>query len=1366
MKFLRHNPLFSLSSNLPPQLNLGTRWLTTPLPKDDKTFKTALEADVFVFPVSFAQQRLWFLEQLAPGNPFYNVPTAVRLTGLLNLAALEQTFNEIVRRHEALRTTFRMLDGQPVQAIAPKLTLPLPVVDLQLSVIEREAAVERLTTKELQQSFDLAQGPLLRVQLLQLDSSEHILLLTLHHIVADGWSIGVLLRELGTLYTAFATGQPSPLTELPIQYADFAHWQRQWLQGEVLATQLAYWQQQLDGCAPSLALPTDRPRPTRPTFRGARQSLMLPQELAKAIAALSEREGVTLFMTLLAAFQTLLYRYTGQEDISIGSPIANRNRSEIEGLIGFFVNSLVLRTDLSGNPTFRELLRRVREVALGAYAHQDLPFEKLVEELQPERDLSRNPLFQIVFALQNTPSETLELPGLKLSPLDLEPGTARFDLEFQLVECLDTLGVVVTYSTDLFESSTIAQMLEHFQALLNSIVTDSEQRITDLSLLTAQQHQLLEEWNDTQADYPKDLCFQQLFEAQVVQSPTAIAIVFEDEQLTYRELNSRSNQLAHYLQQLGVGPEVLVGICIERSCEMIVAILAVLKAGGAYVPLDPVYPQDRLDYMLTDAHVSVLLTQSHQEFSRRCEQDSLVVVYLDQNREAQQSKQNPTTNVTAANLAYVIYTSGSTGKPKGVLVQHQGLQNLAAAQIQVLNLQQHNRILQFASLSFDASIFEVVMALQVGATLYLARVKSISALIRLLQDRQITHVTLPPSVLAILPPDKFPALQAVIAAGEACATELAQRWKTAGRRFFNAYGPTEATVWSTIDEFGDRCKLTLGRPIANTEVYLLDEQLQPVPIGARGELYIGGDGLARGYQNLPHLTAERFLPHPFSSQPGARLYQTGDLARYRPDGTIEFLGRIDEQVKLRGLRIELGEIEAVLIQHASVKQTSVIVQEDVPSSIRSNTLSNIPSNKRLIAYVVLHQDQVLRPENISPFTPYPQRGPRVPHLSISQKLRYFLKERLPEYMVPSTFVILEALPLTPGGKVNRRALPPPDGRHEDTYEDTYKEYIAPRNPTEVTLAEIWGQLLNLKVGIHDDFFQLGGDSLLTMQLVDRIYQQFGRELPLSTLFLAPTIEQLARHLQPDTELLWSPLIAIQSTGSKPPFFCVHPILGTIFPYYELARHLGTDQPFYALQPLGINGQTPHSRIEDMASCYIEALRLVQPQGPYFLGGWSFGGLVAFEMAQQLQSKQQVALLALLDTPAPVATNKLSTRDSLQLFSTAARSVWPYVLDYVQLIHASKPTIRLMLRVLQASSQAALSYRPQVYSNRITLFRTSEQATKAHRFSTMGWNQLTIGEVEVHQVSGNHLTVLRQPHVQVLAKQISMCIERAALGQIM
>ncbi len=1316
------------------------------------------EAEVFVFPVSFAQQRLWFLDQLVPGNPFYNIPAAVRLIGVLNIPALEQSFNEIVRRHEVLRTTFRMLEGQVVQIIAPSLHLPLPLVDLQeLTITEREAAVQQLA-QAFQQPFNLAQDALLRVKLLRLGEAEHVLLLTMHHIVADGWSMGVLMRELGTHYTVFSTGQPSPLADLPIQYADFTEWQRQWLQGEVLDAQLAYWQQQLDGAPAGLALHTDHPRPTLPTFLGAREYIVLPETLSKQIGCLSDRVGVTLFMTLLAAFQTLLYRYTGQEDILVGSPIANRNRSEIEGLIGFFANSLVLRTDLSGNPTFQELLGRVREVALGAYAHQDLPFEKLVEALQPERDLNRNPLFQVVFALQNTPIEILKLPGLTLSPLDFDPGTARFDLEFQLV-CLDTLGIVVTYSTDLFEQNTIARLLKHFQTLLEGIVAQPEQRIANLPLLTAdEQYQLLLEWNSTQIDYPKQ-CIHQLFESQVEQAPDAVAVVCVDKQLTYQELNNHSNQLAHYLRQLGVGPEVLVGICLERSWQMIMAVLGVLKAGGAYVPLDPNHPQERLSFILEDANVSVLLTQQHlvSKFPNR------KLVCLDQDwQDITHHQQNLPAIATLDNLAYVIYTSGSTGKPKGVLVQHQGLCNLAAAQRQVFELRarrgkplaaSQNRILQFASLCFDASVFEIVMALGIGATLCLAReesLKSPTSLLQLLQDWQITTITLPPTVLSVLPAADLPTLHTIITAGEACSTNIAHKWAR-GRRFFNAYGPTEASIWSTTEEFNHDGQLTIGRPIANTKVYVLDGQLQPVPIGVVGELYISGDGVARGYLNNPELTAECFIPHPFAGEgQGARLYKTGDLVRYRFDGKLEFFGRVDEQVKLRGLRIELTEIETVLAKHPAVQKSVVIVRED------------LPGDKRLVAYLVTKPKSVV--------TLY--------------ELRYFVKQKLPEYMIPSAFVVLKALPLTPNGKVDRRALPIPSqfGTEIDNHfklQSDETAYVAPRTPTEQTLVKIWCQLLNLEqIGIHDNFFALGGDSLIAMRLIEQIYRECDRDLPLSTLFLAPTIESLARHLQLDG-LSWSPLVPIQPSGSNPPFFCVHPILGLVFPYYELAHHLGYEQPFYGLQPLGIDGvQPPHTSIEDMARNYIEALRLVQPQGPYFLGGWSFGGLVAFEMAQQLhRANQPIALLALLDTPAPVAANQPSWYDGCKfLLNTVLRSVWSYIFDYFYLQSVAKPnhsasasaskpmqlpwhntTIRSMLRLLRASSQAALRYKPEPYPNSIALFRISNQSSRAHRNPTMGWSELAVKGVEVHEVPGNHLTMLRPPHVQLLVKKLRECL---------
>ena len=1064
------------------------------------------EEEVFIFPVSYAQQRLWFLEQLVPSNPFYNVSTTVRLIGPLNVAALQQTFNEIVRRHEALRTTFRLVDAQPVQAIAPSLNVALPVIDLQiLPATERSQRVQWLTTQEAQRPFNLAQGPLLRMQLLHLDAVEYVLLLTMHHIVSDGWSIGVLIHELKVLYAAFATGQPSPLAELPIQYADFAQWQRQWLQGEVFSTQLAYWQQQLKDLS-VLQLPTDRPRPAVQSYQGATQYLELPLNLSQALESLGQRAEVTLFITLLAAFQTLLYRYTGQTDIAVGSPIANRNRSEIEDLIGFFVNSLVLRTGLDGNPTFLELLERVREVALGAYAHQDLPFERLVEALQPERDLSYTPLFQVMFALQSAPTPTLDLVGLNLNFSEVESRTAKFDLTLSMENTEQGLKGSLEYSTDLFDAATITTMLEHFQTLLAGIVAQPEQHLSNLPLLSeAERYQLLVEWNDTQAEYPQH-CIHQLFEAQVERTPDTIAI-WDIEQLTYQELNSRSNQLAHYLQALGVGPDVLVGICVKRSWQMVVGMLAILKAGAAYLPLDPAYPAERLAFMLEDAQVKVLLTQQPVATGRWGDgamggtQIKSICMDCDCETIAQQSENNPVSGAIANNLAYAIYTSGSTGKPKGVLIEHGSLLNLVFWHQRQFEVTPSDRATAIAGVAFDACGWELWPYLTAGASIYFCNDETRTSPPRLqgwLLQQEITVSFVPtPLAEALLGLDwpRDTALRILLTGGD----KLQQSPPSLPFTLVNNYGPTEHTVVATSGvvswergKWGDgemgkslpiqNCQIpTIGRPIANTQVYLLDSQLQPVPIGAKGELYISGDGLARGYLNQPDLTAERFIPHPYSSQRGARLYKTGDLARHRPDGTIQFLGRIDEQVKIRGYRIELEEIEAVLTQHPAVQQTTVIVREDVPG------------DKRLVAYVVLHADQLIKQEKRSPPSDF----------------RHFLKQKLPNYLIPSTFVVLEALPLTPNGKVNRRVLPTPDpysSRQE-------KADAAPRTAVEEILVKIWAELLGLQVDVNDNFFELGGHSLLATQLISRMRDAFQVDLPLHVLFKSPTVADIAAYIE-------------------------------------------------------------------------------------------------------------------------------------------------------------------------------------------------------------------------------------------------------------
>ncbi len=1103
-------------------------------------------------PLSFAQQRLWFLDQLAPNSPLYNIPDAVRITGPLDVGVLERSLNEIVRRHEVLRTTFAAVEGRPIQVIAPELHLPLPIVDLRsLPKARREAEALRLATEEAQRPFDLARGPLIRALLLRLDEEEHIALLTVHHTVSDGWSTGVFMGEMAALYEAFAAGKPSPLPELPIQYADFAVWQREWLQGEVLERQLAYWKEQLAGLPPILELPTDRPRPAFQTFRGDYQTFTLPEELTQAIKDLCQREGVTLFMTLLAAFQTLLSRYSGQDDISVGVPIANRTRAEIEGLIGFFVNTLVMRTKLDGNPTFREVLKRVREVALGAYAHQDLPFEMLVDALQPERDMSHSPLFQVAFALQSTPARAVALPrsGLTLEPVEAHSGTAKYDLTLYMDEEGDRLSGSLEYNTDLFDADTIRRMLGHFQTLLEAVVADPDRPIAQLPLLTeSEQQQMLVRWNATATDFDHDRCAHHLVEAWAARQPHAIAVTFEDQALSYAELDRRANQLAHHLQKLGVGPESLVGISTRRSPEMVIAILAVLKAGGAYLPLDPTYPPERLAFMLQDAAVSVLLVDSRgaevaealgneamrgeapgaeadkaprteatealraeatealrneapgAEASLRPQTSDLgpqtaaktpsaktlsatplaakplTAIRLDDwSTFAGEPTTPPETSVSPDNLAYVIYTSGSTGKPKGTMLHHRGLCNLTDAQRRAFGIRPGSRILQFSPLSFDASVWETFMALANGATLCLARRETLASapdLAALLADQAITNATLPPSMLRVLPHQGLHTLETLISAGEACTPELVERWSP-GRDFFNAYGPTETTVCASMHLCADREPdgPPIGRPIANATLYILDPNLQPLPVGVPGELFIGGIGVGRGYLNRPDLTAERFIPDPFSDRPGARLYRTGDLVRFRPDGEIEFLGRIDHQVKVRGFRIELGEIEAVLEEHPALREVAVIVREDSPG------------DRRLVAYVV--------PE-----------GETAPGVT---ELRHFLKEKLPDYMVPSAFVVLEALPLTPSGKVDRKALPAPEQARPDLESD----FVAPRTDKEQVLAEIWAQVLGLdRVGVHDNFFELGGDSILSIQVVARA-NQAGLQLTPRQIFEHPTIAELA-----------------------------------------------------------------------------------------------------------------------------------------------------------------------------------------------------------------------------------------------------------------
>jgi len=1030
-------------------------------------------------PLSFAQQRLWFLRQLEPDSSAYNQPTAIRLCGSLDIPALTKALDTIVERHDTLRTNFVMSDdGVPKQLINAPRSVGVPLVNLSgYPETNRESELQREIEGITQRPFDLSRDLMLRVCLLKLSTAEHVLILVTHHIASDGWSSGILWRELATLYGAFSRGEANSLPVLPIQYADYAIWQRQWLQGEVLERQLSYWKHQLVGVS-ALDLPTDRPRPAVQTYRGAKQSLVLPKTLSDQLQALSRKEGVTLFMTLMAAFQTLLHRYSGQDDIVMGSPIAGRTRSETEGLIGFFVNTLVLRADLSGNPSFRELLHRVREMALGAYEHQDIPFEKLVEELHPDRDLSRSPLFQVLFAFQNVPRQTRELLGLTVSPVEIINETAKFDLSLYIWEEKEGLRARLEYNTDLFDAPTIHRMLGHFATLVQGIVTNPDRHLSDLPILTEiERSQLLIEWNDTQKDYPGDKCIHELFEAQVEKSPDAVAVVFEDKQLTYRELNIKANQLARCLRKLGVGREALVGICVERSLDMIVGLLGILKAGGAYVPLDPAYPKERLAFMLQAAQVQVLLTQ--QQLLSELPTDhgaQLLCLDTDWAKVAEQSDTNLDNTTTPENLAYVIYTSGSTGKPKGIQIPHSAVVNFLSSMQCEPGLAAHDTLLAVTTLSFDIAGLELSLPLTVGARVVIvSREVAVDGVLLAenLAKSGATMMQASPTTWRMLLETGWQGSNhlKVLCGGEALSPEIATQLLTRSSSLWNMYGPTETTIWSSIYRVETpNGQIPIGRPIANTQMYILDRHRQPLPIGVPGELYIGGAGLARGYLNQPDITAEKFVSDPFRGKPGSLLYRTGDLARYLPDGSIEFLGRTDNQVKIRGFRIEVGEIESVVRQHSAVLDTAVVMHE------------NYSGDKRLVAYVVGERES----------TP------------TADELRNFLKRKLPDYMIPAAFVVVDSLPLTPNGKLDRSALPRPDQAGPDL-----ATYRPARTPAEETVVKIWADVLNVeRVGIHDSFFDLGGHSLLATKVVSRVREAFHIDLPLRSIFQAPTVAEL------------------------------------------------------------------------------------------------------------------------------------------------------------------------------------------------------------------------------------------------------------------
>jgi len=1311
-------------------------------------------------PLSYAQEQLWFLDQLTPGSPVYNMGDIVDFYGKYNPEAMRKAINDLVRRHEILRTSFSHSGGQPVQVISPEMDLPLAELDLSsLSEKEREREWTRVVSEQGRKPFDLSQAPLLRATLVHLSPHEHRLLLTTHHILADEWSMEVVHQDLKRIYDAFSQGRPSPLPELPIQYADFAIWQRNWLQGEVLESQTAYWEKELAGAPFILELPTDKLRPATQSFRGAMATFQIPAKLLEQLKMLGREQQATLFMILESGFMALLHRYTGQEDIIVGTPISGRTRSETENLIGLFLNTIVLRATFSERQNFLSLLQQVRERALGAYAHPDLPFEHLVAALAPDRDPSRTPLFQVMFILHNSEGESQvsKASGNR----ELGTGTSKFDLSLILSENENGLDGLIEYNTDLFEETTILRLAGYYAKLLEAIVADPDRNITALPIFSdAERQQLLVDWNNTAEEFRgKDLCLQQLIEEQALRTPDHVGLVVGEQTLTYGELNRRANQLAHHLTGLGVGPDVLVGLYVERSIEMVVGILGILKAGGAYVPLDPSFPQSRLSYMVEDSKMGVLLAhRGLDEAKLQVKPPAIVHLDSDWNEITKLSGDSAGLPVAATNnRAYVLYTSGSTGKPKGVEIPHSAIVNFLLSMQREPGFSATDTLLAVTTLSFDIAGLEIYLPLIAGGRTVIASREDIQDPARLIKRMQESGCT----VMQATPATWRALIQAgwsgspnlkVLCGGEALLRDLAEDLLPRCAELWNMYGPTETTVWSTIHRITFATpSIPIGKPIANTQLYVMNAQRNLVPAGAIGELYIGGDGLARGYLHREELTRERFVPSPFV--PKALLYRTGDLARWLPGGTLECLGRVDNQVKVRGFRIELGEIEAALSVHPKIRQCAAIARED------------LPGDKQLVAYFEAQPNQV----------------------PTASDLRSHLEKDLPGYMIPSAFVVMEKLPLTPNGKIDRKSLPAPEQSVA-----VRTDFVAPQNPCEQMLAQIWAQVLKVKrVGRHDNFFELGGHSLLAVRVVADIEKLTKVRLPLAMLLQGPTIAELAEFLRRENWTpSWSTLVPIRPIGSKPPLFLMHAHGGNVLEYYPLANLLGPDQPVYAFQARGLDGHiVKNSTLEDMAAAYITELRSLQPDGPYFLGGFCFGGLLALEVAQQLSTAgQEVALLVLIQSMHPDAMHfKPGTSIFRRVWYQAAKR---FNLELDNLSHRRKGYIADRLRYLSSviytrmaiaadnltgreptdsarlpmqyiletlgkvHGRAIENWMPRPYPGRVVLFRASKQLSGLNADQYLGWKKVLNGNLEVHEIPGHQQNLLLAPNVVRLASEIT------------
>lgn len=1305
-------------------------------------------------PLTAAQERLWVADRFSPGTAAYSMPQAFLIEAPVSPEILQGAADSLLRRHEVLRTYFSEQAGTPAQLLSKERTFPIAFTDLSsVAESEREGAARELIRAEARKPFDLRQPPLIRFHLIRLNERRHVIFLNVHHIIADLRSLAIIRNELTALYWSAMNGRQAELPSLPIQYRDYAIWEKGRLTGALVAEQLGYWKRKLEGAPQSPRLPFSRPRPATPSFQGATRSIAIPKDAADALAALARESGASLFMTLMAAFAVLLHRYSLETDFCLGMPITGRTRVETERLIGLFVNILILRCRPERELSFREFLAQVRETALEAYAHSDVPFQRVVNELNPGRADGNSPLVQIVFSLDPVTPEA----EAQSASIDTQQGTAKFDLALQLTEGCDGICGILEYNTDLFEEASIEMFSKSFLSLLDHIVQDPACPLGRLNLGMAPGS------SGPRHSYPRELTISRLFEEQALRTPDATALVSADISITYGELNRRTNQLARFLREQGVSKESTIGIAMERSPEAIVAMLAILKAGGAYVPLDPAYPSERLKYFLEDANVTVLLTQDAVQAKVPHEKARVLCIDKDWPKIARESEEPLEASGTSDDLAYVMYTSGSTGKPKGVLIPHRGVIRLVK-DAGYANLDESEVFLQFAPLAFDASTFEIWAALLNGGRLAVMppQASSLDGLERAIQRYGVTTLWLTAGLFHAIVDERIQILKPLrqlLAGGDVLSPKHVRRFREEAPecRLINGYGPTENTTFTccyTVPAGGPRRgSIPIGTPISNTTIYLLDANLGPVAPGAPGELYIGGDGLALGYLNNPALTDSKFVANPFSEEPGARLFRSGDSARYLPDGNLEFLGRTDSQVKINGFRIETGEIESVLSSCPDIADAVVIARQD------------IPGQKYLAAYVVLVRDAATGNGQLL-------------------GLRSLLLQSLPSFMQPATITVLERLPLTENGKVDRAALPVP----RQSLPERNRARSTPADEVESRLLAIWEEVLGIRpIGLTDDFFTLGGHSVLALRVFAKIEAEWGLHLPLSMLLKAPTVERLAKALRQDNIAdSWSSLVTIQSGNpgdARPPLYIVSGVGGNVVRFRELARHLGPDQPVFALQPPGLDGEQPYlTRLEDLAAHHVREIRAKQKNGPYHLAGYSFGGAVVFEMARQLDAQgEEAALVALLDAPewhysARVLAEMGWRRWLVRSKSRVKRLLFGpdrfgYLWDRLKRLgprcvytiydFVGLPFPQRVGDIIDVNMRAVSAYRPKSYRGKIVLLRTAGDPALDGDDTTLGWGALAKGGVEVHEIPGNHEDLATEPNVQFLAQILTSCLRAAA-----